>query len=328
MKLALLIAPWLVGCASAPLLMRPPLEPPPGAEFIAGAGDVRLYTEVAGEGPRGVVWFVMGAEIASAPPYPRLTAALHEAGFATAVLHARGTGFSDGPRGDLEDYSLFLGDLRQHREVLSARFPGRVFLFGHSAGAALALELAAETQGLGGVVLINPAWKLVYGKGMGPTFGDYLAYAANFVFRPAALTVDMNRDPSAIAFAADRAEGEALQQDPLVVRYFSLRYLLAQSKVMARCPTNAKKVRAPLLMVEGRHDALVDPSGTAELFAMVPGPDKVKLVASDGGHGSSAVETLVEPILGWLEARDARGPVDSGGPLPDTAVNAELRVFE
>lgn len=299
----LLLAALLAGCASAPLLLRPPIDPPPGAEFIPGAGDVRLYTELTGEGPRGVVWFVLGAEIASAPPYPKLSAALHEAGFATAVVHARGTGFSDGPRGDLDDYSLFLGDLRQYREVLSARFPGRVFLFGHSAGAALALELAAETQGLAGVVLINPAWKLVYGKGMGPTFGDYLAYGANFVFRPAALTVDMNRSPSGIAFAADRAEGEAMQQDPLVVRYFSLRYLMAQSKVMERCPTNAKKLNAPLLMVEGRHDALVDPAGTAELFASVPGSDKVKLVASEGGHGSSAVETLVEPIRSWLEAR-------------------------
>ncbi len=283
--------------------MKPPLDPPPGAEFITGAGDVRLFTELTGDGPRGVVWSVLGPEIASAPPYPKLTAALHEAGFATAVLHARGTGFSDGPRGDLDDYSLFLGDLRQYLVVLSTRFPGRVFLFGHSAGAALALELAADQPTLQGVVLINPAWKLVYGKGMGPTFGDYLTYAANFVFRPAALTVDMNRNPSAIAFAEDRAEGEAMQKDPLVVRHFSLRYLMAQSKVMERCPTNAKKLGAPLLMIEGRHDGLVDPSGTAELFALVPGPDKLKLVASEGGHGSSAVETLVEPILGWLQGR-------------------------
>lgn len=300
MKLTLLAAGLLAGCASAPLLLRPPLEPPPAAEFLAGAGGVRLYSQVSGEGPRGVVWFVLGPEIASSPPYPKLSAALHQAGFATAVVHARGTGFSDGPRGDLHDYSLFLGDLRQYRQVLFTRFPGRVFLFGHSAGAALSLELAAEAQGLAGVVLINPAWKLVYGKGMGPTVGDYLTYAANFVFRPAALTVDMNRDPSAIAFAADRAEGEAMQKDPLVVRYFSLRYLVAQSKVMNRCALNAKKLDAPLLLIEGRHDALVDPSGTAELFAAVPGPARQKLVASEGGHGSSAVETLVEPIIGWL----------------------------
>lgn len=302
MKLTLIAAGLLAGCASAPLLLRPPLDPPPAAQFLSGAGGVRLYSEVQGEGPRGVVWFVMGPEITTAPPYPKLSAALHQAGFATAVLHARGTGFSDGPRGDLDDYALFLGDLRQYRQVLSARFPGRVFLFGHSAGAALALELAAEGQGLAGVVLINPAWKLVYGKGMRPTVGDYFTYAANFVFRPAALTVDMNRNPSAIAFAADRAEGEAMQKDPLVVRYFSLRYLLAQSKVMDRCPLNARKLNAPLLLIEGRHDALVDPSGSAELFAAVPGPAKLKLVASEGGHGSSAVETLVLPIVDWLGA--------------------------
>lgn len=299
---AVLVALLLPGCTAAPLLMRPPIAPPAGSEFLIGAEGVRLYAEVKGEGRRGVVWFVMGAEIASEPPYPTLSAALHEAGFSTAVMHGRGTGFSDGPRGDLWNYALFLGDLHQHLDALSARFPGRVFLFGHSAGAALALELAATEPRLAGVVLVNPAWKLVYSEGLGPTFGDYLTYAANFVFRPAALTVDMNRDPSAIAFADDRAEGEALQRDPLVVRHYSLRYLLAQSRVMDLCLANAKKVASPLLMVEGRHDALVDPAGTAELFGAMPVIDKRKLVATDGGHGSSAVETLVSPIVDWLSA--------------------------
>jgi hypothetical protein len=41
------------------------------------------------------------------------------------------------------------------------------------------------------------------------------------ILRPSALTVDMNRRPSAIAHPGDRAEAEAMQADPLVVRYFS-----------------------------------------------------------------------------------------------------------
>lgn len=281
--------------------------PPAGTRFVRGAGGIRLYSAIEGEGRRGVVWFVLGPEVSSAPLYPKLSAALHAAGFATAVLHARGTGYSDGARGDLRDYALFLGDLRRYERLLAARFPGRVFLLGHSVGAALALELAATAPDLAGVVLINPAWRLVYAEGLGPTFGDYAAYAANMIFRPSALTVDMNRSPAAIRFADDRAEGERMQQDPLVVRYFSLRYLLAQSKIMDRCPANAKKLRAPLLMVEGRHDALVDPAGTAELFAAVAEADKLKLVADDGGHGSSAVETMVDSIVPWLVAHETTG---------------------
>jgi hypothetical protein len=93
----------------------------------------------------------------------------------------------------------------------------------------------------------------------------------------------MNRSPSEVAFAPDREEAQAMQRDPLVVRCFSLRYLLAQRKVMNRCPQNMAAVEAPLL-------------GAAQVS------DKRKLVAPEGGHGSSAVETMVQPLVAWFTA--------------------------
>lgn len=292
----------LTACVSYPRLTSPPVAPPPSAQFLRGRDDVRLYTSIEGPGTRGVVWFVLGPETPAQLPYPRLTATLHEAGFATAVAHARGSGFSDGLRGDIDDYALVLSDYRLFLEHLAPRF-SRIFLVGQSAGAALALEVAAAPAApLAGVVIVNPAWKLRYGKGMGPTFRDYVTYAANAVFRRSALTVDMNRSPSLVQFLPDREEAEALQRDPLVVRYFSLRYLSAQRKVMKRCPKNVAAVRAPLLIVQGAHDALVDPASFDELLHAAEVADKRKLVAPDGGHGSSAVETMVPPLVEWLTA--------------------------
>lgn len=286
----------------APRRTTAPIPPPPDAVFLRGRDDVRLYTRIDGPRTRGVVWFVLGPETTAAPPYPRLTAALHDAGLATAVLHARGSGFSDGLRGDVDDFGRVLSDYRLFLEHLAAH-TSRIFLFGHSVGAALALEIAAGASSpAAGVVVVNPAWKLVYAEGMGPRFRDYLAYAINAVFRRSALTVDMNRAPSRVAFAPDRAEAEALQRDPLVVRHFSLRYLLGQRGVMARCPSNAAVLRAPLLLVQGAHDALVDPASFDALLDAAGTPDKSKLVAPDGGHGSSAVETMVAPIVSWVVA--------------------------
>lgn len=295
--LALLLA---TGCASFPRVMRPPLAPPAGATFRTSDDSLRLFTSLEGRGERGVVWFVLGPEISAAPLYPRLTAALHDAGFATAVLHPRGTGYSDGLRGDVDDYSKFLGDYRQFLTVLSEHFEGRaVFLFGHSAGAAFALELSAHSpRPLAGVVLVNPAYRLIYREGMGPSFCDYVVYATNYVFRPSALTVDMNSNPAAIEHPGDRAEAEAVQSDPLTVRYFSMRTLFAQRAVMDRCVENAEATQAPLLAVEGAHDALVDPRGTAEILAAAH--DAERLPSPEGGHGSSAVETQVTAIVDWL----------------------------
>lgn len=259
-----------------------------------------------------MVWFVLGPETHGRPPYARLSAALHQNGFATAVVHARGTGFSDGLRGDVENYALVLSDLRLFHERLAEQF-ACIFLFVQSVGAALALEVAASAStSPAGLVLVNPAWKLTYAKGMGPSLADYLTYSANYVFRPSALTVDMNRSPSSAAFLPDRKEAEAMQRDPLVVRYFSLRYLLAERKVMNRCPQNAALIQAPLLLVQGAHDALVDPASFDVLLGAARVADKRKFVAPDGGHGSSAVETMVLPLLEWVTSHAGHGEQASG----------------
>jgi alpha-beta hydrolase superfamily lysophospholipase len=290
-------------------MTKAPVDPPPGAEWLEAEGGERLYVSVvAPDGdPLGVVNFVVHPEIGSAPLYPGLMAALRAAGFATTVSHPRGSGYSSGLRGDLDDYQLFLGDHRRGLAHARSRFPGKpLFLMGHSAGAAFALELAAKTpEPIAGMVLVNPAFKLRATEGMTPSFGDYFVFAGNMVFRPGALTVDMNSKPSAVKHPADRAEGEAMQADPIVVRYFSMRYMLAQKQVMDRCATNAGTVSAPVLLLEGAEDGLIDPTGNDEILAGLKG-DKTKLIVAGGGHGSSSVETMVEPIVEWLRARVLR----------------------
>lgn len=301
--LILTFAVLLTACASAPRLTRPPVPPPADATFLTSDGGVPLFTSIEGPGRLGVVWFVVGPEVMSTLPTPRFVDALHDAGFATAVVHARGTGFSDGLRGDAEDLSGFLADQRAFFEHLAQRF-SRIFLLGQSVGAAFALELAARpVKPLAGLVLVNPAWRLQDAPGMTPSLGDYFRFALNLVFRPSALTVDMNSRPEAITFEPDREEGLAMQRDPIVVRYFSMRYLSAQRAVMDRCPENLKVSQAPLLLVQGAHDGLVDPKSFDELLSTATTADKQKLLAPDGGHGSSAIETRVEPLVRWLVER-------------------------
>jgi alpha-beta hydrolase superfamily lysophospholipase len=299
----------LAGCASYPRLSAPPLSPPldSGAGWIEGEGSVRLFTStrVPTAPVRGVVWLVVGPEIGSAPLYPRLTGALTAGGFVVTTVHPRGAGYSGGDRGDVEDHALVLSDYARLREHLRARFPGApLFLLGHSAGGPLALEVAARApEGIRGLVLVNPAYKLNDSEGMGPSVGDYFVYAVRYLCTPDEPAVDMNTRPSAVRFPEDRAEALAMQRDPLVVRYFSMRYLFAQKTIMDRAARNAAALDTPLLLIEGGHDALVDPRGNDELLRAARAGDRRKLIAPEGGHGSSAVETQVEPIVAWLLAR-------------------------
>lgn len=294
------------GCFGAPKLASPPYPPPNAdAHFVLGAQGVRLYNATAlPRGPtRGIIYFVLGPEIGSAALYPRFTEQALAAGFATFVLHPRGAGFSDGVRGDLEDYALFLGDFRSGLDLVRERFADLpMFLFGHSVGAALALELASKSASpFAGIVLVNPAYRLKASAGMSPSFFDYVGFAFNYVFRRAALTVDMNSRPHAVEDPSDRVEAEAMQRDPLVVRYFSMRYMTAQKEVMDRSAANAACVTAPLVIVQGAHDQLVDPQGNDEIFEAVKTRDKVKRIAPAGAHGSSAVETMASDLIRWME---------------------------
>ena len=105
-----------------------------------------------------------------------------------------------------------------------------------------------------------------------------------------------------------------MQRDPLVVRYFSMRTMSEQGKVMGQCAENIAKVDAPVLLVQGAGDGLVDPKGNDELVAAAKSADKRKVVAPGGGHGSSAVETMIVPIVGWLSKRAPRHKDGSLGP--------------
>jgi acylglycerol lipase len=294
-------------CASHPRIARPPTSPPDSSPtWLKSQDGLSLYYHVDAPSPvpRGVIWFVLGPEIASAPAYPRFYEALRAAGFGLAFFHARGSGYSEGVRGDVEDYSRMLGDYDQFTNELKQRYPSTpVFLLGHSVGGALALHLAARSpQAFAGVILVNPAFKMRVAADMGPSIFEYIAYGMDYVFRPSALTVDMNGDPSRIAHPGDRAGAEAMQNDPLVVRYFSLRYLMGQKGVMDRCAQNAARVSAPMLLLEGAEDTLIDPRGNAEILEASPSPDRKKVIVPGGGHGMSAVELSITELLIWLTA--------------------------
>lgn len=257
---------------------------------------------------RGVVWYVLGPEAGAQAPYPRFTAALCDAGFAVALVHPRGTGCSPGRRGDVDDVGVLLRDCHGFRAEIERRLPAvPLFLLGHSAGAAFAAELAATaTPRVDGVLLVNPAYRLRATAGMTPTWREYLSYAVSWLFRPSAPSVDMNSRPGDVAFGPDREEAIAMQRDPAAVRYFSIRMLLALRRLMRRLPANVAALDVPVLLVQGAHDALVDPRSNDAWFAGAKAAGSVTVIAPDGGHGASAVETVAGTLVQWLDEQVGR----------------------
>jgi acylglycerol lipase len=284
--------------------MRHAPSQPPWGSWLRSRDGLQLYYHLNLPEPRSaLLWIVEGSEAGSTLGYPRFLQSLASRNIGVARFHPRGAGYSDGPRGDVEDYRLVIEDYRQFsREILGALSDIPVLLFGHSAGGALALEIAAQqTDRHAGLVLVNPAYK--YRNTVGPTPGDMVRFGFNALFRRSALTVDMNRDPSGIRDPFDREEGVAMQRDPLVVRYYSMRYLMGLRRVLGRCVRNASRASTPLLFIQGARDGIIDPAGGEEIYAACPASDKTRWIVPERGHGAAVVEACADDITTWLATR-------------------------
>jgi alpha-beta hydrolase superfamily lysophospholipase len=264
----------------------------------------RLYERIcpAAAPRRGVVLYVAGITGLGGDQQPAFVAALVGRGFDVRFLHPRGTGYSDGPRGDIADLDRYLEDYREYaRAVAPAGTP--VVVVGQSMGGVFAMRLAASLPQTAGLVLINPAYRYAANPGSSPTFLQYVAYAACMVAVPGARVVDMGGRPEAIADPEDRAEAIRRRGDPLVVRWFSMRAMLAAKQAMDGAPADAARCRCPLLLVDGDADRMADRAGHATLLNAYAGTNKTRLTVPGGGHGYATVLRAMPTIAEWVDAR-------------------------
>jgi alpha-beta hydrolase superfamily lysophospholipase len=220
------------------------------------------------------------------------------------VIHHRGTGYSEGKRGDNSDLSDFIGD---YAEIIKGdkyykESNRKIILFGHSMSCAIAVKVAGEIEKTDGLILVNPPYKLKSAKGMSPGFGDYLKYIGYYIFAPHVPVVNMAGDPSIIENESDRKESEARINDPLLIKYFSMRCMKEAKKIMDAMVENAKKADDPLLLLYGENDMIVDKSGCDEIFTAWKGHNKKYEIIKGGSHGKSTVMKGAEIMVKWMES--------------------------
>ena len=221
------------------------------------------------------------------------------------VIHPRGTGYSEGTKGDGKNLSDFIAD---YVEIIkSDKFCNdttrKVILYGHSMSCAIALMVGNQLQKIDGLILINPPYKLKPAKGMSPGFGDYLKYIGYYIFAPHVPIVNMAGDPSAIENEADRKESELRNNDPLLVKYFSMHYMSESKKIMDAMVQNARQANYPLLLLYGENDKIVEKAGCDEIFSAWKNQNKRYETIPDASHGKSTIVKGMESVLKWIENR-------------------------
>ncbi len=219
------------------------------------------------------------------------------------VIHPRGTGYSEGRRGDGSDLADFIGDYTEiiSEDSLYSAMKCKTFLFAHSMSCAVAVKVADELKMTSGIILVNPPYKLKTSKGMSPGIADYLKYAAYYLFAPHVPVVNMTGDPSIIENEDDRRESERRNSDPLLVKYFSMHYMIESKKIMDELADNARIADYPLLLIYGDKDSIVEKDGCDEIFKLWKNRNKKYEIIRGGSHGKSTILKSSELISAWLE---------------------------
>ncbi len=219
------------------------------------------------------------------------------------VIHPRGTGYSDGTRGDISNFNDFINDhyeiIRNDKDYGSKQH--KVFLFGHSMSTAVLLVAADNLQNIAGAILVNPPYIQKAAKGMSPSFGEYIKYACYYLFANHTPVVNMAGDPTKIENEEDRKESESRINDPLLVKYFSMYMMIESKKIMDSMIDYSKSANYPLLIIYGEKDNIVDKKGCDLIYENWKHPDKLFALIPNGSHGKSTVKQANEIINKWIK---------------------------
>lgn len=218
------------------------------------------------------------------------------------VIHPRGTGYSEGKRGDISDFSVFINDyieiIKNDCDYRSAQH--KTVLFGHSMSTAIVLAVADKLENAGGAILVNPPFRLKKAKGMSPGFFQYIKYAGYMIFARHKPVVNMAGNPALIENDEDKKESEQRNDDPLLVKYFSMYMMLESKKLMDSMVEMSKKADYPLLLVYGAKDNIVDQKGCEMIFNAWNCSQKKWITVENGTHGKTTVLQAGGVINEWI----------------------------
>jgi alpha-beta hydrolase superfamily lysophospholipase len=220
------------------------------------------------------------------------------------VIHPRGTGYSEGRRGDNSDLNDFIMDYVEiiKSDTYCKESNRKIILFGHSMSSAIALKVAGKMQKIDGLILVNPPYKIKSAEGMTPGPRDYLKYIGYYIFAPHVPVVNMAGDPSLIENESDRKESTLRRNDSLLIKYFSMRYMSEAKKSMDAMVQISQRADYNLLLLYGEDDMIVDKAGCDEIFTAWKGQNKRYEIIKDGSHGKSTVMKGAEIILRWIDS--------------------------
>jgi alpha-beta hydrolase superfamily lysophospholipase len=270
-------------------------------EFV-GVGKMRLaYRRWEGTATRAVLLVVHGLG-EHAGRYDEFASRMASVGIATFASDLRGHGLSDGRRGHVPRFEVYLQELDRFRSCIVSSTGSRtpLFLLGQSMGGLIALRYLQEfgSRTAGAVIcspwlataMEVPRWKTL----VAPVLARLLP---TLPFRHGLAPEDLSRDPAVI---------EAYRADPLVHGRITPRTFAEVSTAMDLVLEHSNAITQPLLLLVGSADRVVDSDRTVAFAQELVTPDTTTHVFPGHLHellnevGRADTHSLVGE---WISAR-------------------------
>lgn len=263
----------------------------------APSGDAELVRRWAASGDAWLSVLIVHGLGEHSGRYRKTASTLSAAGIDVVAFDLLGFGETGGSRADIEDWNLYLDQIKRHIVALEGgEVP--VALLGHSMGGLLGLEYClGERPPPDALVLSAPA--LSGGKAWQRAIAPVLGRLFPKLATPNAINGEqLSRDP---------AVGAAYFADPLVLTKTTARLGGELFAAMERCRSRFSALRVPTLVVHGGADTLVSPQSSAPLAEL----DLVKRVLfprlrHEAFNEPEGPEVLAE-VVTWLEETVTNG---------------------
>lgn len=233
--------------------------------------------------------------------YEHVAQALAARNIALCAVDLRGHGRSPGARVWIERFSEHLDDVERFVTRVRREHSGMpLFLLGHSMGglivALLAIDRRVEVEGL---IFSAPA--IAVSDEVFPLLRRLAALVSRIWPRLRVVRMGCSR------LSRDPANVERFRRDPLVFHGpFPVR---TGTEILAagdRARREAGAVRAPLLILQGTADRVVDPRGSQEFYDRAASADKTLKLYEGLYHdlfGEPEKEQVIAELVDWIAAR-------------------------
>lgn len=249
--------------------------------------------------PLGTVLLVHGLAEHSGR-YGHVAAALCALGLRVRAYDHRGHGASGGPRMVAPTPDSYLDDLAEIYDGAMRQWNELPIVLGHSMGGLIAARFAtARVRPIRALVLSSPALALRLSNSMLTMHRVLLALMPRI------------RVPNSIdarLLSHDVEVGRAYRTDPLVQGTISASVLETFIRGMPQALADAPRLEAPMLMLVGGADRIVDPEGSRIFFESAP-EDLREMVWFDTGYHEIFNEAeplrgeVFAALTGWLRQR-------------------------